>query len=222
MTASREVARVKCNTSGEGTAKLPPGMIDLLVVPAAFDALRAGDLSRLTLDQELQNTVRSHLNQYRLLTTALNIREPQYLGIKVTANIVPSEHQRPEVVRTRVLQALRSFISPLAIGSFDQEEEDLLGAEWKGWPFGRDLYVSEIYSIIQRVPGVRHVVDIQLGRRPVIPSRESIAQATLEEPEVETTVERGPELTSVDDRMIRVPADALLCSLDHEVELVDL
>ena len=91
------MARVKCNAVGEMTlgaeaGALPPGMVDLLVVPAAFDALRAGDLSRLTVDEELRGTIRSYLDRYRLLTTTVNIREPHYLGIKVHAEIIPSDH----------------------------------------------------------------------------------------------------------------------------------
>lgn len=220
--ASRAVGRVKCLTPGAENEALPPGMVDLLVVPAAFDALRAGDLSKLMLDQELRNTVRSFLDRYRLLTSTLSIREPRYLGIKVVARIVPSEYHRPEAVRARVLEALRGFISPLAIGADDEEENPTLGSGWEGWPFGQNLYVSEIYSLIQRIRGVKHVLEVHLSQRSVTPSRESLPQDVAQEPEEEAVGPDEAELTPVDQRMLPVPADTLLCSLAHEVQLVDL
>ena len=69
--ASRSVARIKCNTPGQGDRTLPPGEIDMLVVPTAFEAIAAGDLSRLALDNAITRDIRGHLDKYRLLTTTL-------------------------------------------------------------------------------------------------------------------------------------------------------
>jgi predicted phage baseplate assembly protein len=248
--ASRAVARVKCNTPGsdEGAhrAALPPGMVDLLVVPAAFDALRVGDLSKLVLEPGLQEQIRSHLDRVRLLTTTLRIREPNYLGIKVSAEIVATEYSQPEVVRARVDQSLRNLIAPLplrpasgtgvAMGGEDQRhplesslpsaqaqgtpQGEILGPDWEGWPFGRDLYVSELYSLIQQVPGVKHVLDVRLSYRPLIPGREKPVQPAGEEGQEEGAAE--VTLTPVRQRMLQVPADTLLCSLDHEIQVVEL
>jgi predicted phage baseplate assembly protein len=213
--ASRAVARVKCQAPGENTGGLPPGMLELLVVPAAFDALRAGDLSKLAMGQALQDEVRTHLDRYRLLTTTLHIREPDYLGIQIHAEIVVSEFSQPEVVRASVREYLRMLLSPLAIEGDGQRQAEILGPDWEGWPFGRDLYVSEIYSLIQQVPGVKHVLDVQLGYRQVVPARERASQEEEEE------VEPVP-LTPIQERMMQVPADTLLCSLDHDIRVVGL
>ncbi|MBN1937902.1 MAG: putative baseplate assembly protein [Anaerolineae bacterium] len=223
--ASRRVARVKCNAPGQVSGTIPPGMIDLIVVPAAFDALRLGDRSRLVLDEALIKTVRAHLDQYRLLTTTLNIREPHYLGIKVQAQIVLSEYHRAEPVVARVREFLDHFVSPLALETQDEPLIEFLGPEWEGWPFGRDLYVSEIYSLIQQVPGVKHVLDVKLGSRPVMPSRErppteQVGQSEDEEKEtIEVVVE---QLAVSDQRVIQVPPDTLVCSLGHEIQVVTL
>lgn len=210
--ASRSVARVKCITPGEGPKAPPPGTVDLLIVPAAHDALRARDLSKLYVDQETVKQLVSHLDRYRLLTTTLRVKEPNYVGIKVYAEIVPAEYSRPEVVQARVDERLRNLITPLALGASEQDQKDGLGADWEGWPFGRDLFVAEIYSMIQSVPGVKHVLEVQLSQRPVIPRREE----SQESESVETT------LTPVTRRMVQVPANTLLCSLDHEIQVVAL
>jgi predicted phage baseplate assembly protein len=220
--ASREVARIKCNAPAAGDGKLPAGMVELLVVPAAFDALGAGDLSKLALLQELRTTLRSHLDQYRLLTTTLNIREPDYVGIEVVAQIVPSEYHRPETVIARVVEYLRHFITPLALPVQDGHLAEVLGPDWKGWPFGRNLYLSELYSLIQQVPGVKHVVDVQLSQRSVLPGKESLRQDVAQESAEETSVPGEAQLTSVEGRMVPVPGDTLLCSLEHKVQVVEL
>ncbi|HEY3290834.1 MAG TPA: putative baseplate assembly protein, partial [Anaerolineae bacterium] len=48
--ASRRIGRIKCNSSGAGSAGLAPGTVELLVIPAAYDAIAAGDLSKLALE----------------------------------------------------------------------------------------------------------------------------------------------------------------------------
>ena len=225
--ASRAVARAKCNTAGRDTPGgkgVPPGMVDLLIVPSAFDALRAGDLSKLALDDALRTTVRTHLDGYRLLTSTINIREPSYIGIKVRAEIVPSEYHLPETVVARVAELVKLFISPLAIQTEDERLAELLGPGWEGWPFARDLYVSELYSLIQQVPGVRHVLGVQLGQRPLAPSKEVAPDEFLFEDEEELDEEAAAEqeIEMSDQRVLQVPADTLICLLECEVEVVSL
>jgi predicted phage baseplate assembly protein len=213
--ASRVVARVKCNTPRGNDGRVVPGTVEVLVVPAVYDSLRAGDLSRLQVDKALAQTVEDHLNEHRLLTTILRIGEPSYTGVKVHAEIVPSEYSQPEIVMSRVKQVLRNFLSPLSLAEDSEQQDDLMGLDWDGWPFGRDLYVAEIYSLVQRVPGVKHVLDVQLSQRQVIPSKER-------SPEEE---EQGPadeELRPIQDKVFRVAENTLLCSLDHEITVKEL
>jgi hypothetical protein len=35
--------------------------------------------------------------------------------------------------------------------------------EGKGWPFGRDLYLSDLYACIQGVEGVEYIKDLQMS-----------------------------------------------------------
>lgn len=214
--AGRAVARVKCATPGKGARVLPPGVVELLVVPAAFDALRVGDLSRLYLDPDLARLVETHLDQFRLLTTTLRIREPRYVGIKVTAEIVPTEYESPETIQAKVVEALSAFLSPLAIASPGQTSGDAMGPDWEGWPFGRDLFISEVYTLIQKVPGVKHVLDVRLSQRPVTPAHEGARTVDASAEEPAATV---PQLIPVEQRRVQVPDDTLLCSLEHEIRI---
>jgi predicted phage baseplate assembly protein len=235
--ATRTVERVKCNMPQGSNGRLPPGTIEIIIVPAVADSLRVGDLTKLYVDETLAKTVQDHLDEYRLLTTTLRIREPSYVGVKVHAEIIPSEYSRPEVVKARVTESLNNFISPLAIaedGAGNGQQDELMagpaGHDWEGWPFGRNLYVAEIFSLIQRVPGVKHILDVQLSTRSVIPSKEfppeseEQGRGDTEVPDIESAHDgsEAGELRAVDQKIIRVPADTLLCSLDHEITLAAL
>ncbi len=219
--ASRAAARVKC-VAPDQNAGLPPGMVDLLVVPAVFESVRLNDYSKLTVDADLMKTIEKHLDQYRLLTTTLRIREPNYLGIKVSAEIVVSDYSDPETVRARVQESLRVFIAPLAIGKESEPQDELLGPNWQGWPFGRPLFVSELYTLIQRVSGVKHVLEVKISQRPVTPAKEMRLRDEEEAAVAPTEAEPLPPLTPVAERKLDVPLDTLLCSLEHEITLVEL
>jgi len=211
--ATREVARVKCRTPRRGDGRLAPGTVEILVVPAAAESLKVGDLSRLHLDEGLARTISDYLDQYRLLTTVLRVVEPSYLGVKVRVEIVPSEFSQPDVVRERVAERLQAFISPLSIDADADAFADVAGESWTGWPFGRDLYAAEVLSLVQRVPGVKHVLDVEISSRPVVPAAEGRAAGDSESAAGELRVE---------GRSVRVAEDTLLCSLEHEVILADL
>ncbi len=230
--ATRSVARVKCITPAQVTtapaSSLPPGMLELLVVPAVFDSLRQGDLSKLALDVVVARQVETHLEPYRLLTTTVRVREPQYIGVKVTAEIVATEYSDPEVVRANVRQSLRTYLAPLDLAEAGTTRDELLGPHWEGWPFGRTLFISELYALIQRVPGVKHVLEVRLATAPVVPKTETpqpgeqmalvpIVEANAPPVEVAERV-----VNPVKDRRLEIPADALLCSLDHDVQVVEL
>lgn len=223
--ASRAVARVKCRTPSKETL-LPPGTLELLIVPTAFDALQVGDLSKLYLSPEIAKIVEQYLDRYRLLTTNLRLREPRYMGVKVSAEIVVADYHSPRAVMAQAETSLQEFISPLKLTSELGTRSDVMGPDWEGWPFGRALFVSEIYALLQKVPGVKHVLDVQLSWRPVVPAKEKPPRikAEAEEEEEDKTAQEPAEktLTTVLTKKLDIPADAILCSLDHEIKLTEL
>ena len=205
---SRGVARAFC---------LPPqgsqdtaGTVSILVVPAAIqESLQAGNLASLTLSDDLRSEVRKHLDQYRLITTVLNIREPRYTGVKVKARVVPQEYSRQDEVLQKVNKELQRYLTPLAM----DESQPMLRTDekWSGWQFGRDLFTAEVTSLIQQIPSVKYVLDVEISSRPVVPVEEG------------SYLDEKPDLplTPV-DKVLPIPADGLVCSLEHEIELVSI
>lgn len=205
---SRSVARARCLTPGSASNGAS-GTISVLVVPAVADALKAGNLASLHMQDSLQSEIRVYLDQYRLITTALQVREPRYIGVKVKARVVPQDFIRPEEVELRVREELNRYLTPLPMG----EQAPLLksGENWEGWQFGRDLFKAEVISLIQQVPSVKYVLDVDIFSRPVVPLEEKVV---FEEA-------AAVELTPV-DKVLQLPDDALLCSLEHEIETVTI
>lgn len=206
--SSRAVARTRCLTPNEVTEGVP-GTVSILVVPAVAEALNAGNIRSLHLEDVFRAEIREFLDQYRLLTTSLNIREPRYTGVKVKAKIVPQDFVRPSEAVRNVDQELRRYLMPLPLN----DRTPLLQAEehWEGWEFGKDVFAAEIVSLIQQVPTVKYVLDVEVLSRSVVP---------VEESSIFDDGEATP-LTPV-TKILHIPDDGLICSLEHDVEAVNV
>ncbi len=89
--------------------------------------------------------IRDDLEPRRLLTTHLHVVAPRYLsvGVNLTLQLKPDAANDTGEQAER---ALRRFLHP-----------QFGGANRKGWPFGRSIYVSEIYELLDKQPGVEFV-----------------------------------------------------------------
>jgi hypothetical protein len=76
----------------------------------------------------------------------VHVTGPGYLSVGTVAEIVPLDIDQAEAVKQRANAALAMFLHPLAGGP--------LGA---GWPFGRNVYESEISQVLEGVSGVSFV-----------------------------------------------------------------
>lgn len=150
--ASPQVARSKAiavRSRDQGGA-MTPGTVELLIVPA-LDPSTVRSLEILQPPGELIDEVREYLDERRLLGTNLAVDGPAYVGVSIEANVVVTPNANPENVRTRVHDRIVEYLDPL-----------LGGPEGHGWPFGRDLYLSEVQSVIQSVAGVEYAQDVTL------------------------------------------------------------
>jgi predicted phage baseplate assembly protein len=161
-------------------------VVQVLLVPALPSHRLRVSPEELRPTAELLDLVKQHLDQRRLLTTALIVSEPDYRWVSVAARVRVRWGVDAEVVRQNVEEKLYRFIHPLHGGP-----------DGTGWPFGRDLFVSELYSQIQSVAGVEYTE--QLNIFPV-----DLA-----------TGEQGEAIQT-----LTVPPTGLLCSHTHTVTCV--
>ncbi len=195
LKSTRAVARTRCITpelSGSGA-------VTLVLVPDVLDSLRLGDLHALHVSDELKGTVRGYLDQYRLLTTALNVDEPKYYGIKVKTTVVAQDFASDADVTSEVTERLYRFLCPLK----DEDADDELG---RGWEFGRNVFGAEIVSLIQKSPTVKYVLDTEIEWRQVSPMNETQYDLNAKDMDLRRL-----------EKMLALPPDGLVCSLNHEI-----
>jgi hypothetical protein len=87
-----------------------------------------------------------------MVTMRIEVVGPQYLEVRVHARVRTRAFTNPGGVRDRIQTALNTFLDPRRGGP-----------EGRGWPFGRDVYRSEILQLIDGVPGVDHVLALSLS-----------------------------------------------------------
>jgi hypothetical protein len=140
------------------------------------DTLRVGEESRLvlsvgsdtaaTLNRPLQvpgrpeplEEVRAFLEPRRLLTTQLCVVGPRYLSVEVRVRLVSASDQVEARLKRRVVEVVGQRLDPLQGG-----------LEGVGWPFGRPVYVSELFELLEGIPGIDYVLGVEVV--PAAPDR---------------------------------------------------
>lgn len=186
LTAGKGIRRAKCMQPGAvGAQGRPPtGSLRLLLVPAIEPANCGVTRKRLSLSERgsMTDEVRDYIDKRRLLTAVFEIGEPTYVQVSVEARI----KARPNVDRSAVArdarERLEAFLNPL-VG----------GPDGAGWPFGRSLYISEVYAILQATPGVEYLEQVVLR---------------LDDP------------TPTAQPVVEVPADGLIISGEHQITML--
>ncbi len=153
------VARVKTLSPGEQPGRPgdpKPGQVTLLVIPSV--QLMRGRIApdALTLPADLRASVFAMLNDKRLIGTGLEVRSPQYIWVSVQTKLRLTDRANdPSIAletRAHAEAVLYQYLNPY-VG----------GPRGTGWAFGRDLHTSELYALLQSVPGVEFVEEVLVG-----------------------------------------------------------
>jgi predicted phage baseplate assembly protein len=122
-----------------------PGAVTVVVAPDS------DDLPPRPSQQQLEVVCR-YLNERRLLTTELYVQGPEYIQIRVEARVACQPYAATDQVRNEIVQALNASLDPLG----RRKPPEGVGSSFQrlGGEFGRDLYPTSLFSIIQSVPNV--------------------------------------------------------------------
>ena len=136
----RNIARMKCIAKGM--------RIYATVIPNDPDS-RPMPSSRL-----LESVKRTLLAQSQVVLSedSIQMQSPVYIDIRVAADIIPTSIDLAVPLKKAIIEKLNAYLHPLTGGSRNE-----------GWPFGRGVHRSEIYSLIQSIDGVSHVADLTLN-----------------------------------------------------------
>lgn len=172
-----------------GPADPKPGQVLVHILPHTDNPAGPIPPEAVTLSAELRARVLEFLDRRRPLGITLEVRPVQYLWIAVDVKLRVAPRSDQALVRAVQLEAeelLYRYLNPY-VG----------GPQGDGWPFGRDLHVSEIYALLQRISAVEFVEEVQIG---------------LTEPGSTAKPQ------SVSPRL-DVPRHALICSWQHRVSV---
>jgi hypothetical protein len=134
-----------------------PAHVSLIVLPQDPDLRQPPAVQKAALW--------GYLDERRTLTTRHHVVGPHYAPISAEIVIASVGGALPTAVRERVVGQLERFLNPLTGG-----------ATHEGWPFGRDVYASELYEQIESVEGVDYITDLMLSSA-CLPAEDQCAAA---------------------------------------------
>jgi hypothetical protein len=143
------VARARCIPNVNSELNFEPGWVTLIVVPRSADP-------KPTPTAQLTRLVEDYLRQRAPIGLAaapfhINVIGPGFIQVTVAADIVPRDIEQAQQVKQQARDALTAFLHPLTGGP-----------RGDGWDFGRNVYSSEVYQLLQGLPGVDHIASLML------------------------------------------------------------
>jgi hypothetical protein len=143
--ASPGVAVARALPATHPSGRPAPGWVKLIIIPNSQDPQPVPSF-------ELRREVADYVQQRAPASlTGLFVTGPSYLPVGVAAIVTPLDLSQAGPVGVAVRQALQAFFQPLTGGPG--------GA---GWPFGRSVYLSDVATMLENVPGVDFVQEIEL------------------------------------------------------------
>jgi len=120
------------------------GMVTAVVIPLL-------PAERPSPSGELRRLVAAYLAPRRVLGTRIEVAAPTYVRVVVRARVRACEMVEPGALAMRLRARLDAFFHPLSGGP-----------EGDGWPFGRDVYRSEVLQLLDESEGADHVLSLAL------------------------------------------------------------
>ena len=93
------------------------------------------------------------LDQRRLLTTRIHLVDPKYVFLNLETTLVIEDGIKPEDLKEKAEAELKNYFDPRQSGKYWQG---------KGYPFGRNVYLSELYQLLDNLSGVDYVKQLIL------------------------------------------------------------
>ena len=143
--AGTRVARARALPGRDRALNFAGGWVTLIVVPQGTERKL---LPSAQLVRELEDGLAS-LSLATLTGPAparINVIGPGYVPVECAAEVVTADPTAADAARRGALAAIDAFLHPLTGGP-----------DGGGWEFGRNVYLSEIFAVLEAVPAVDHV-----------------------------------------------------------------
>ena len=119
-----------------------PNYVSVLILPDkdSDSANQLGPQPATLLREALQG----YLQQRSILTTRLSVVGPTYTPVSAEILVARRSDVLTETVSDGIIKAMQQFLDP------------------ENWPFSRDVHVSEVYELLEKIDGVDYLPDILL------------------------------------------------------------
>lgn len=148
--ASTAVAFARAVPTRAPGGRKVPGWVTLLVIPQSDERRPVPSFG---LREQVRKFIESHAPADLAAAVHVYVTGPQYLDIDVETTVAPRNADDAGEVEAQVRRALESFFHPLRGGP-----------EGRGWALGRDVFLSDVASVLERVEGVDYVKELALLR----------------------------------------------------------
>jgi hypothetical protein len=149
LDAGVEADRLKLRPEHVSVVIVPsPEMSDPQVVDGNSVSSDLGSTPQPTAGQI--SALSSYLDVRRMLTTKLHVTGPFYVHVSAQLIIARNPDALPDELKVAVNTSLTNWLNPLP------------SAGGNGWPFGRDVFVAEVYKIVEKIPGIDFITDVTL------------------------------------------------------------
>jgi Baseplate J-like protein len=157
MNAHPHIARAHCipkiNLLSDNSTERP-GYLSVIIVPTKDVFKDMSDLEKQVKKRQLIDVVSDYLDERRLITTRIIVVEPIELKIKVETKLVLKSDAIDIIVKKEASIKLKDFFDPLKGGQTGT-----------GWEFGRSIYISEIYELLDKLSGVDYVESVVIVKQ---------------------------------------------------------
>ena len=120
------------------------GEVSVIIVPRSSDAKPQPSL-------ELLSRVQQYLEAHSVSTARVAVVGALYIRVDVKVTIAVVSLESVSVVERVVGEKLASFLHPLTGG-----------LEGRGWDFGRKPHRSDVYALLEAIPGVDHLRSLEI------------------------------------------------------------
>lgn len=149
--ASREVRKVLCLPNRNNLGLIETGWVTVLIAPDSTAAEPEPSL-------ELRNAVKRYLAERGDATVVAQnhifVGAPSYAAVSVHVTVRARSFDVAGMAEAKVQQQLAKFLHPLSGG-----------LDGNGWDFGRGLTASDLYTLIEDIDEVDHVVELNMYLR---------------------------------------------------------
>jgi predicted phage baseplate assembly protein len=145
LRASTQLARARCVPDRSNR-----GHVTLALVPKG--ELRGEELTRrLVPSNEVLRFVKRYLDDRKLVGTVLNVIRPKYKDLSLKVILIRRSVGTSDRLRKDIESKLRRYLHAL-VG----------GRDGRGWEFGRPVLKAELIHLVEEVPGVEGVDNLEI------------------------------------------------------------